>query len=98
MTALVDTGADYTLLPHSFATFLGIDLAKECEEFMTLGIGGAERIRLCREIRLRLGPWQRTVPVGFLSRLDVPPLLGRQECLETFKVTLHRWRTVIARP
>jgi len=98
VTALVDTGADYTLLPSPFSKFLGIDLKRGCEEFTTFGIGGAERVFLCRQIRMKLGSWERTVPVGFLSRFDVPPLLGRQDCLETFKLTFHRWKTIFAPP
>ena len=98
VTALVDAGADYTLLPHQFMRFLGVDVKRDCEPFMTFGVGGAEKVFLCRSIRMRLGPWQRKIPVGFLSRLDVPPLLGRQGCLETFRLTFHRWKTIFSHP
>lgn len=96
MTVLVDTGADYTLLPHSFLRFLGVDPRRDCEVVTTVGVGGPERVFLCRRVRVRLGPWERVIPVGFLARFDVPPLLGRQGCLETFAVTFRRWHTIIA--
>lgn len=40
MTALVDSGADYTLLPFWFSAPLGIDLAHDCEKGSTIGVGG----------------------------------------------------------
>lgn len=40
VTMLVDSGADYTLLPFWFSVPLGIDLARDCEEETTLGVGG----------------------------------------------------------
>lgn len=85
---IVDTGADYTLLPHFYAMDLGIDLKKECKVHWTGGIGGKEKVYLFREAKVRLSKWERTVPIGFLDRDNIPPLLGRQDFLETFKVTL----------
>ena len=85
---IVDTGADYTLLPRFYATDLGIDLKKECKAHWTGGIGGREKVYLFRKAKVRLGKWERIVPIGFLDRDDIPPLLGRQGFLETFNVTL----------
>lgn len=85
---IVDTGADYTLLPRFYASDLGIDLKKECRVYWTGGIGGREKVYLLKEMKVRLGKWERRVPVGFLNRDNIPPLLGRQDFLETFKVTI----------
>lgn len=93
---LVDTGADYTLLPDVYASHFGIRLQAESRLFETMGIGGTERVRLLRNWPMRLGGWERQIPIGFLTRNDVPPLLGRQACLETFKVTLFRHRTIFS--
>ena len=93
---LVDTGADYTLLPNIYAAHLGVRLKAECQAFDTMGIGGSERVFLLRRWQMRLGKWERQIPLGFLTRNDVPPLLGRQACLETFKVTLFRHRTIFS--
>ena len=93
---LVDTGADYTLLPHSYASHLGVRVDRECRAFDTMGIGGSERVYLLPRWPIRLGPWQRDVPIGFLNRDDVPPLLGRQGCLEVFKVVFVRHRTTFS--
>jgi hypothetical protein len=93
---LVDTGADYSLLPKIYANHLGIMVERDCHVFETMGIGGAERVYLLQRWPMRLGPWNREIPLGFLSRNDVPPLLGRQACLEIFRVTLFRHRTAFS--
>ena len=96
MAMLVDTGADYTLLPHVYASHLGVRLDRDAQTFDTMGIGGSERVCLVRRWPMRLGSWRHEIPLGFLSRDDIPPLLGRQACLETFKLTLVRHRTTFA--
>ena len=93
---LVDTGADCTLLPHIYASHLGIRLDRQGRVFETVGVGGKERVYLIRAWPMELGPWRRDVPIGFLMRNDIPPLLGRQACLETFKLTLFRHRTTFS--
>lgn len=91
--ALVDTGADYTLLPRPYASHLGIRLGRDSRQFDTMGIGGRERVYLVRRWPMKLGYWRREIPLGFLHRDDIPPLLGRHACLETFKLTMYRHRT-----
>jgi hypothetical protein len=94
---LVDTGADYTLLGHAHADVLGIDL-RRCHRVATAGIGGTETVYLRSRLTLRLGPWSRVVVAGFLDRDDVPPLLGRARCLDTFDVRFSRHRTFFSAP
>ena len=95
---LIDTGSDYTLLPSFYAENLGVNFRRDGRLYETMGIGGFERVHLIRRWRMRIGSWQRTIPLGFLARPDIPPLLGRQGCLETFKMTLARHVTTITRP
>lgn len=87
---LVDTGADYTLLPKFYAEDLGVNLEKDCQPFSTLGIGGSETVYLFKKMEVKLGSWRLTVPIGFLEHDNVPPLLGRQNFLEDFRVLLFR--------
>lgn len=82
---IVDTGADYTLLPRFMADELKIDLETECKIFSTYGIGGAERVYFLPKIKVKLGQWNRIIPIGFLERNEVPPLMGRHLFLETFE-------------
>jgi hypothetical protein len=81
---IVDSGADYTLFPKKYAAILGIDLGQECTVETTLGVGGAESVYQYKKLPVKIGNWQKKIPVGFLERNDVPPLLGRLECLEVF--------------
>lgn len=85
---IVDTGADYTILPRFYALDLGINIHKDCTSYQTFGIGGSERVYLLKNAKVKLGKWERFVPIGFIDRDDIPPLLGRQEFLEIFKVIL----------
>ncbi len=91
---IIDSGADYTLLPIHFAERLKIDLKKECQLFKTAGIGGEEKVYLKKNLRVKIGEWERVVPVGFLNKENIPPLLGRQGFLETFEVLFSSNHTV----
>lgn len=91
---IVDTGADYTLLPKYFSKRLGVDLKKDCKLFGTIGIGGKEKVYFLKSIKAKLGAWERTIPVGFLDRDDIPPLLGRHLFLETFEAHFSKNHTV----
>lgn len=82
---IVDTGADYTLLPKYFSKRLGIDLQKGVQIFTTAGIGGEEKVYLAKSMKVKFGSWDRVIPVGFLDRDEIPPLLGRHLFLETFE-------------
>jgi len=84
-TMVVDTGADYTILPRSYADYLAIDVAQDCIAHDTHGVGGVETVYLYRGLLVKLGGFERKIPVGFLEKDDVPPLLGRHEFFETFR-------------
>lgn len=87
VTMIIDTGADYTLLPRFLATPLGIDLNRDCKVINTQGVGGKSKVYLVKgKIGVRIGNFKREIPVGFLSSDFIPPLMGRQEFFETFKV------------
>lgn len=82
---IVDSGADYTILPRFMANKLEVDTEKECRVFHTSGIGGAEKVYLLPKIKVQLGEFERIIPVGFIDRNEVPPLLGRHLFLETLE-------------
>lgn len=91
---IVDTGADYTLLPRFMADKLGINLEKECKIFNTYGVGGGERVYFLPKIKVKLGEWEQSIPVGFLERNEIPPLMGRHLFLETFETLFSSNHTV----
>ncbi len=86
---LIDTGADYTLLPKRYAELLGINLQRDCYQDKTLGVGGQEKIYLYKKgITVKIASFKRKIPVGFLNRDNVPPLLGRLGCLEVLTLIM----------
>lgn len=87
---LVDSGADYTLLPKFYAEDLGVNLEKECKLYSTFGIGGSETVFILEDAKVRLGEWEFSIPIGFLERDNIPPLLGRQNFMEDFKVVFFK--------
>ena len=90
---IVDTGADYTLLPKKYAEILGIDLIN-CVPKTTLGVGGSETVYLYKSLTVRLKNWQKQIPVGFLERDDIPALLGRLEFIEAFEVIFKNFEII----
>ena len=86
---LVDTGADYSLFPKRYAQLLQINLDKDCKPEKTHGVGGLEKIYLCKSgVTIKIGNLEKAIPVGFLSRDDVPALLGRLQALEVLEMTM----------
>jgi len=91
---VVDSGADYTLLPRYAADELGVSFESDCRILGTRGVGGTEKVYFLPKIKVRIGDWERTIPVGFLERDEIPPLLGRQAFMETFETSFSRGHAV----
>lgn len=93
---VVDTGADYTLLPKKDAELLRISLKSDCFVESTRGVGGVEKVYLCRnKVRVKISTWERIIPVGFLAKDDVPVLLGRLQCLEVVSLIMKNHITIL---
>lgn len=69
---LVDTGADYTLLPKRYAEILGINISSSCHVETTIGIGGTQKVYQYKNLAIKIGSWGKTIPIGFLNRDDLP--------------------------
>ncbi|KKP48237.1 MAG: hypothetical protein UR39_C0001G0032 [Candidatus Woesebacteria bacterium GW2011_GWA1_33_30] len=91
---VVDTGADFTILPRYVSNDLGISLENDCILDTTVGVGGEQKIYLYKQkIKAKIGKFLRQVPLAFFDSDEVPPLLGRLGFLETFDTTflkLHK--------
>src|SRR3990167_9523541 len=72
VSMIVDSGSDYTLLPRYQAKNLGVNLEKECQPFLTDGVGGSETVYLLKNWRLKLANKELSAPVGFLDRDNIP--------------------------
>jgi gag-polyprotein putative aspartyl protease len=88
---IVDTGADFTILPHFLAEELLISLERDCVKDTTMGVGGEQAIYLCKtKIKAKIGSMERSVPIAFFDSNEVPALLGRLGFLETFDVEFSK--------
>ncbi len=92
---IVDTGADFSILPSYIAEDLGISLENDCTIDTTSGVGGNKTIHLLKQkITAKIGTTTRQVPLAFFGTDEVPPLLGRLGFLETFNVEFLKSHTV----
>ena len=93
---IVDTGADFTILPRYLADNLGISIEKECVKDTTFGVGGEEIIYLCKQkVEARIGSFKRNIPLAFFDSNEVPALLGRLGFLETFNTEFLKTHVVV---
>lgn len=82
---IVDTGADYTILPKHFARRLQISIENDCTKDITFGVGGEQAVYFCKnKVKVVVGKLERDIPLAFIDNNEVPALLGRLGFLETF--------------
>lgn len=94
---IVDTGADFTILPQYRSLDLGVNLRNDCLPKQTSGVGGSTLVFFCKKrIRIKIGEYELKIPLGFLNSNSIPPLLGREECLNLFKLTFVGFQTEIS--
>ncbi len=93
---VVDTGADFTILPQYLTEDLGISLKHDCIKDTTQGVGGQQTIYLLKSrIQAKLGNIERTIPLAFFDTNEVPALLGRLGFLETFDTEFLKTHAVV---
>ena len=93
---VVDTGADYTIIPRHFSEKLRISLERDCFKDTTYGVGGEQTIYFFKsKISAKIGRLNRKVPLAFFDNNEVPALLGRLGFLETFNTEFLRNHAVI---
>lgn len=93
---VVDSGADFTILPRYLSEDLGVSLEHGCIIDKTKGVGGEQTIYLCKtKIKVRIGSLERKIPLAFFDTNEVPPLLGRLGFLETFDTQFLKSHQVV---
>lgn len=93
---VVDTGADFTILPRYLSQDLGISVEHDCIKDVTKGVGGQQVIYLCKaKIKAKIGSSERDVPLALFDSNEVPPLLGRLGFLETFDTKFLKTHQVV---
>ncbi len=93
---IVDTGADFTILPRYLAEDLLISLEKDCIKASTAGVGGEQSIYMCKiKIKAKVGNYTREIPLAFFDSNEVPALMGRLGFLETFDAEFLKKHIVV---
>ena len=93
---IVDTGADYTILPRHFSQKLRISLEKDCRKDVTAGVGGNQTVYFYKHrLKATIGNETRQIPLAFFDNNEVPALLGRLGFLETFDTEFLKSHSVI---
>src|SRR3990167_3563050 len=65
---VVDTGADYTIIPRHFSEKLRISLERDCFKDTTYGVGGEQTIYFFKsKISAKIGRLNRKVPLAFFD-------------------------------
>lgn len=93
---VIDTGADYTIIPRHFSEKLRISLERDCKKDVTFGVGGNQAIYFLKsKISAKIGHMERKIPLAFFDNNEVPALLGRLGFLETFDTEFLKNHTVV---
>ena len=86
----LDSGADITLLPLSFAKILGIII--EDEEVKEIkGVGDSAVSVIIKEIGMRIGNVNLKVKAGIALVEEVPYLLGRKDIFNKFRIIFEEY-------
>ncbi|MEN8253816.1 MAG: retroviral-like aspartic protease family protein [Patescibacteria group bacterium] len=92
---LVDTGADYSILPKYAVSLLEIDLKKSKRVVESVGIGGSQKVSFIEKTKVKIGSFKREIPVGIAHSNKLPPIMGRHLFFETFNVSFNKRNKLI---
>ncbi len=91
---ILDSGADYTMVPRHMAAKVGVDLAA-ARKLRIKGIEGSGVAAGMAQMTVRIGPHDVELPCLFSFGERVPFLLGRMGFFSRFNVTFDNRRRKI---
>lgn len=89
----IDSGADVTLIPLSLGKLLGLEIDKNKIEEIG-GIKGNVPV-IYTKAALRIGDKEILTQIAWALIEEVPPLLGRTDIFDNFKVTFDQTNGII---
>lgn len=89
----IDSGADVTMIPLSLGKLLGFKIDESSVQQIG-GIRGSVPVIFIKT-RLKIGEEEFPTLLAWALIEDVPPLLGRTDVFDIFKVTFEQYREVI---
>ena len=90
----IDSGADMTLIPLSFGRLLGLELRKEDIKHLR-GVGGGEVPVIIAKVDIRMDDVEFPIDIAWALEEDVPPLLGRTDLFDRFRIVFDQGEGVI---
>ena len=90
----LDSGADLTLLPLSFAKLLGIKIEEEDVKEIR-GIGDSAVSVIIKEVEIKIGDVSLKANVGIALIEEVPYLLGRKDVFSKFRIIFEEYNEKI---
>lgn len=93
--ALIDSGADISVIPQDFAELIGVEIGKDIT--IAKGIGGPVRVvNSTMDFQIKGGEDHKTynfnIPVQvILDKTDAPPLLGRDGFFSYFRIEFDHY-------
>lgn len=88
--ALLDSGAELTVFPKKWMTFLGITLA-DCDPHSLDTADGAGRVDVVRDQKVKLTVCGHTFEIAAAFSETTVALLGRDDFFSRFRVTFEHW-------
>lgn len=85
--ALVDPGADITLLPKRLGDALHLKVHPEEPIHEVRGVGEGAVPMAIRRVQLEVGPFKLPIRIGWTLIEEVPVLLGRLDLFDAFDIT-----------
>ena len=85
----IDSGADMTLIPLSFGRLLGLELRKEDIKHLR-DVGGGEVPVIITKVDIRIDDVEFPIDVAWALEEDVPPLLGRTDVFDRYKIMFNQ--------
>lgn len=79
----IDSGADFTLIPHKFGLMLGLEIEEKMHE--VYGVSGGIPVIL-KSTSMRINDVILDVRIGWSLREDVPFILGRLDVFNKFYI------------
>ena len=89
----IDSGADITMIPLSFGKLIGFEV-DESKIQQIGGISGSVPV-IYKKATIMIGKKIFTVRLAWALVEDVPPLLGRTDIFDIFKVTFEEYKGII---
>lgn len=91
---LVDTGADFSVLPRFIGSVLVEDITKGKYVEIKGVVPGVKLIAYIRDFKIKIGNNKFVAPVAIADSDDVPAIFGRVGGLDLFNATFSKGRIV----